>query len=168
MTLQNHPVFTLSREEAAFLRLEPLSILAASHGPNNIPLVARAFGCRLSPSLDRVTLFFSKTGAQEFLSQVAGNGSIAAVFALPSTHQALQLKGSDAAIERLAKTDPKIVTSRRRAFIQHLIELGYTPDLFEAALDCEASDLVAVGFTPEAAFSQTPGPRAGHAIGVAK
>jgi hypothetical protein len=168
MTTKKVPAFALGTEGAAFLQIEHLSIVAASHGPDNIPCVARAQGRRLSPDLRRVTLFFSASDAHELLSHVTSNGMIAAVFSLPSTHQSLQLKGSDAKVERLVKTDFKLVASYHRAFVEHLKSLGYSAELFEALLDCASDDLAAVTFTPSAAFSQTPGPGAGHVIGATR
>jgi hypothetical protein len=168
MIVRRNPVFTLGREEAAFLQIEHLSILAASHGPDNVPCVARAVGRRFSPDQERITLFLPKTDAQELLSHVASNGMVAAVFALPSTHQALQLKASDGKVEKPAKGDVALVASYQRAFVDHLVKLGYPGDVFEALLDCEPGDLAAVTFTPSAAFSQTPGPGAGRALGVSR
>lgn len=165
MTRLNGPAFTLGPQDVAFLRIEHLSIVAASRGPDNTPFVARALGRRLSPDLRRVTLFFSAADAHGLLTHIASNGMIAAVFALPSTHQALQLKGSDARVEKAMKTDFKLVTSYGQSFVDHLVKLGYPRTLIQTMLACESDDLVAVTFTPSAAFSQTPGPKAGHAIG---
>jgi hypothetical protein len=99
------------------------------------------------------------------LEDVASNGMIAAVFSLPSTHQTLQLKGSDARIEKPLKTDSQLVMSYRKAFTDHLDKLGFSRPLIETMLTYDAEDLTAVTFTPTTAFSQTPGPNAGRAIG---
>jgi hypothetical protein len=168
MAVQKRTDFKLGAEETAFLQIEHLSILAASHGPNNIPFVARAVGRRLAPASGRITLLFPATDARELISHATNNGMIAAVFALPSTHQALQLKGFDAQAEKAQKSDWKLVVSYRQAFVDHLGSLGYPRDIFEALLDCEADDLAAMSFTPSAAFSQTPGPGAGRAVGATK
>ncbi len=168
MTTRNVPDFTFGREEAAFLGIEHLSIVAASSGPDNTPCVARALGRRLSPDLRRVTLFFSFGEAGELLSHVTGNRKIAAVFSLPSTHESLQLKGSDAAVGRPTKGDLQLVESYRKAFVSHLEKLGYPAPAIQAVLACEADEIAAVTFTPAAAFSQTPGPNAGRAIGTIK
>ena len=166
MTLQDKPVLRLNQEEAAFLRIAALSILVASHGPDNVPFVTRALGHRFSPTLDQITLFLPVSDAKELLSQVASNGMIAATFALPSTHQALQLKGSNARVEKLSKADLEVVNACRQAFIDHLVKLGYPRAIFEAMLDCQPDDLAGIRFTPAAGFSQTPGPGAGRPIGI--
>jgi hypothetical protein len=57
--------FNLDKKDAAFLRIEHLSILGASRGTDNIPFVARAIGCRISSDLRQVTLYFAKSDARE-------------------------------------------------------------------------------------------------------
>src|SRR5215472_14743191 len=119
----NSPRFALGIQDAAFLQIEHLSILAASRGPSNIPFVARALGCRLSPDIRQVTLFCSAADAREMFAHNAGDHMIAPVVSLPSTHQALQLKGSDARLEPLLKNDFHLVNSYRKAFVGHLEKL---------------------------------------------
>ena len=160
--------FKLGREEAAFLRIQHLSILAASRGPDNIPFVIRAMGWRLSPHADSISVLLPAEDARELLEHVAGNGQIAVTFALPATHQALQLKGSDAKVEKVLKTDRALAKAYRKAFVGHLEELGYPGAVFEAMFADESEGLAAVKFTPSSAFSQTPGPNAGQAIGAVK
>ncbi len=166
MTQSNKQVFRLGADEVAFLRIEHLSILAASHGPENIPFVARAVGRRFSADTQRLTLFFPASDANDLIEHANRNGMVAAVFALPSTHQALQLKGSDARAERPSRSDCELVSAYCRAFIEHLVQLGYPRNIFEALMDLAPDDLAAISFTPVAAFSQTPGPGAGRAIGA--
>lgn len=164
--MANSHAISLNKQDAALLRIEHLSILGASRGPDNIPFVARAVGCRFSSDLQQVTLFFPKADAREMLAHIADNGRLAAVFSLPSTHQSLQLKGSDARAARVVKADFALVNSYCRAFVDHLEKLGFARKAIESMLAVETHDLCAVTFTPSAAFSQTPGPNAGRAIGV--
>jgi len=98
---------------------------------------------------------------------VAATGKIAAVFSIPRTHRSLQLKGTDAEVERFAQDDLLLVNSYRLAFTEHLHQLGHAPQLIQALMECGPDDLTAVSFTPSAAFSQTPGPHAGQAVGAA-
>jgi hypothetical protein len=160
--------FNLDKKDAAFLRIEHLSILGASRGTDNIPFVARAIGCRISSDLRQVTLFFAKSDAREMLAQIADNGRFAAVFSLPSMHQSVQLKGSDAREARVVKADFELVISYGRAFVNHLAELGFARKTIETMMSAEPNHICAVLFTPSAAFSQTPGPNAGHAIGATR
>jgi hypothetical protein len=156
----------LDAQDVAFLRLGFLSMVAASCGPDGIPSLSRALGHRLSPDLRQVTLLFSVSDARQLLDHVALTGGIAAVFSLPRTHKALQLKGVDAKVGKPGDGDLRLVRSYRDAFTGHLADMGYPRHLIEALLACEPGDLAAVTFTPSAGFSQTPGPHAGQAIGA--
>jgi hypothetical protein len=82
--MANGPVFTLGAQEAAFLRIEHLSIVAASRGQDNVPFVARALGRRLSTDRRQVTLFFSSADAREMLTHMAVNRVLAAVSPAPA------------------------------------------------------------------------------------
>jgi hypothetical protein len=157
---------TLDPQDVAFLRLGFLSMVAASCGPDGIPSLSRALGHRLSQDLRHVTLFFSASDARQLLDHVALTGKIAAVFSLPRTHKALQLKGVDAKVSKPGDADLRLVRSYREAFTGHLADMGYPRHLIEALIACEPDDLAAVTFTPSAGFSQTPGPHAGQAIGA--
>jgi hypothetical protein len=52
-----------------------------------------------------------------------------------------------------------------RAFAADVTPLGFSEAYMRALLACPREDLVAVQFTIAAAFSQTPGPRAGEPLG---
>jgi hypothetical protein len=155
----------LEAQDVAFLRLGFLSMIAASCGPDRVPSTSRALGHRLSADLRQVTMFFSSADARELLDHVALTGRIAAVFSMPRTHKALQLKGVDARVEKPESGDLQLISAYRQAFVSHLADMGYPRHLIEALIACEPDDLAAVTFTPCAAFSQTPGPHAGQAIG---
>jgi len=166
MPLPKGAALALGGQDAALLRSGFLSMIAASSGPDNIPSMARALGCHLSPDLRRITLFFSASDARELLDHVALTARLAAVFSVPRTHRALQLKAVDAKIGKPGPDDFQLVCSYRRTFVAHLGDMGYPRHLIEALVDCQPDDLASVIFTPSAAFSQTPGPRAGQAIGA--
>jgi hypothetical protein len=158
--------FELGNQEADFLQIRFLSIVAASRGPDNIPSLARALACRLSSDRRQVTLLVCSSDSKQMLDHVAANGAIAAVFSVPSTHQSLQLKGVDAKVAKAAANDAALAGRHLDAFVEHVGKLGHPPDLVRRLMACEPGDLMTVTFTPSAAFSQTPGPRAGCAIGV--
>lgn len=145
---------------AAFIQ-GGVSIYVASRGAGNVPTLARALGCRVSPDRRRVTMLLSRSQAAALLEDVGATGAIAAVFAQPSTHRAIQLKGSDAALAPVDEGDRDIMARLARAFAAELTPLGYSEALVQAMLACDPEDLTAIAFTPDAAFSQTPGARAG-------
>lgn len=135
------------------------SLNLAGAGPDGRPSQCRALGCRIDGV--GVTLFLSRHQGADFLRDVARSGAVAAVFSDPPTHRTLQLKGTDARQEPLAKGDAERVAAYRTAFVHSLLPLGYKEALIRALLDCPDHDLVALAFTPGAAFNQTPGAQPG-------
>lgn len=102
--------------------------------------------------------------AISLLDCLEDNGAIAAVFTRPSTHQTLKFKGTDAELSEIDPHDPMLTADYQRKFVLELASIGHTPE-FAAAVVPIMDDLVAVRFTPTAAFDQTPGPSAGKALG---
>lgn len=156
----------LDAATAAFIG-SGISINAASTRPDAVPSMARATGCRISADARTVTLLFASTPAAALLDDLRRSGTIAVVFSEPSTHRTLQLKGSDARIVPPAAGDAALAAAYVKIFTDGLTRLGYPGEVLQAVLTHAADDLVAVEFTPLAAFSQTPGPGAGEPLGRA-
>jgi len=83
----------------------------------------------------------------------------------PSTHQTLQLKGLDAEIVAPAAEDRSVCAAWQESFVAELLELGYEERFARGVFAGLTDELVAVRFTPDAAFEQTPGPSAGQQLG---
>ena len=141
-----------------------VSINAGSAAEDGTPSLCRALGCRVAPAGDRVAVFFSSRQAADLLQDVARSRALAVVFSEPPTHRTLQLKGRDAQVEPLTDGDLARVEAYRAAFAQCLAFLGFTETLVRTLLDCPDADLVALTFTPQAAFNGTPGAQAGTAL----
>ncbi|HEX5804787.1 MAG TPA: hypothetical protein VFY31_00395 [Macromonas sp.] len=154
----------LDDEHAAFIASGGISVNAVSAGSEGFGNFSRCVGCRVGPARDRITLLLAATPAADFLSDIAHNGRIAAVFSKPSTHRTLQLKGTDAQREALAPDDLALVRRFCTSFAAELVTIGVSAPAALALLDAPDHDLVAVSFTPCAAFQQTPGPEAGQPL----
>lgn len=154
----------LDEAHAAFIQ-GGVSMYVASRGKSDMPSLVRALGCRVSPDRRRVTVFVARSQAMAVLEDMRRTGAIAVVFTQPSTHRSIQLKGHDAAPAQLEASDPEIMAALVKAFAVELGPLGYPAALVETMLACDTDDLVAIAFTPDAAFSQTPGARAGAPLG---
>lgn len=152
----------LTPAEAEFIQ-GGVSINVAARTADLAPLVSRALGCRVASDRRQVRVFLSRGIAASVLSCLEANGAIAVVFTLPSTHQTLKLKGTDAIVLDIEPTDLPLVDDYRRRFARDLASIGYSLE-FAAAVTPRMDDLVAVRFTPSAAFDQTPGPGAGRAL----
>jgi len=101
--------------------------------------------------------------AGTLLDDIAANGMIAVVFSQPSTHRTIQLKGTDARLVAVTAADRAVAARHLGAWVEDLCRIGYTPE-FANALRGHPERIVAIRFTPAAAFQQTPGPGAGQRL----
>jgi hypothetical protein len=157
---RRRPTALLDEDHAAFI-LGGVSIIAAASDGANVPSVERAIGCKLSANRRRVTIFVAAASAHALLADIRRSGRIAVAFSHPPTHRALQLKGDDAAIVRVLPADRRLIAAYADAFAAAIVSIGHADQLARATLACPPDEVVAVAFTPGAAFVQTPGPRAG-------
>jgi hypothetical protein len=138
-----------------------VSIIAASRDAQNRPLVTRAVGCRMSADRRRVTIFLPRPRASAIIAAVEQGAPLAAVFTLPSTHHSIQLKAASAEVSPLEKRDRDIIERYSADWVREVTPLGFRPELVGALVACAGEEVVAVTFTPDCAFQQTPGPTAG-------
>jgi hypothetical protein len=98
------------------------------------------------------------------IADIEANGMIAVVFSQPSTHRTIQLKGTDARVARVSPRDRDLVERHRAAWVDELTAIGYRPEFARAVHGDTPDAMVALVFTPTAAFQQTPGPGAGDKL----
>src|SRR5262249_16604640 len=139
-----------------------VSIIASSRTSENVPVMGRAVGCRVSADRRTVKLLFRTSSVPDFLEGIRSSSQIAAVFGLPSTHRTIQLKGNDAAIVAVQKPDLKIAERYVDRIAAEVSPFGFDEAHTRAIVCCLPDDLTAVTFSPREAFVQTPGPRAGE------
>ena len=157
MTTQSPP---LDPEHAAFIQ-GGVSIVAAARSADHETAVSRAVGCRVSGDRRQVTVLLSAAQSAALLADVRANGIIAVVFSQPRKHLAIQLKGVDAVVGALAPDDPHLIAAYRKSLAEQVAPIGYNDAFVRAVMSVVPGDVVAVTFTPSAAFLQTPGPKAG-------
>ena len=160
------PAPLLDEALAAFLQTG-VSINVGSRSAGNVPMLARANGCRVAADRRTVTVLLAGAKSAALLDAVRASGAIAAVFSEPPTHRTIQLKGTDATVGAATEEDRTLSARYLDAFARVLAPLGYPEPVFRALLWADPADLVAVTFTPSAAFDQTPGPRAGAPLPAA-
>lgn len=150
---------------AAFIQ-GAVGISAAACGSDRMPALVRALGCRVSADRRCVAVFVSATQAAQLLKCIRDNGAVAVVFSEPSTHRTVQLKGADATVGELQEGDLQRLQAYRDAFAQEVAPHGFNRHMIQTLLSHPPADIVALAFTPTAAFSQTPGPKAGAPLGA--
>lgn len=153
----------LTETQAQFVQ-GGVGITAASGDAQGRPSLNRAVGCAVAPDRMRVTLLLRRSQAATLLADIERGGAVAAVFSQPSTHHTLQIKSADAVVHAPQAIDAAALARYVEAFHRELAPLGYTAGWTRALLGHAPADLVAISFTPQAIFSQTPGPRAGERL----
>jgi hypothetical protein len=148
---------------AAFMQ-GGVSVVAGARDRDNIPVVVRATGCRVSAGLRRATIFVSATQAAPLLRCIRENGQIAIVFSEPSTHRSVQIKGKDTVVGGLEAGDLQRIAEYRDALAREVAPFGFDELLIQTMLFYPSADIVSLTFTPSEAYSQTPGPRAGEPL----
>ena len=161
--VRSRPESVLNEKWADFIQ-GGVAIMVSSRDSRNLPTLARGVGCRVTANRQKVTLLMGAPQAQDLMNAVRLTGVVAAVFSQPSTHISVQLKGNDATLAPGRAADVQIAKRHEDAFVAETNPLGYPEDLIRALLSSDAADLMAITFTPIAAFLQTPGPRAGESL----
>jgi hypothetical protein len=160
MSQPSQPAPILEPGHVAFMT-SGVSINVAARDAHNIPALTRALGCRVSADRRTVTVFVAVPDAARLLDNLRINGAIAAVFSQPSTHHTIQLKGADARVVAREPDDPVLFENFIVALAADLAHYGWMESYVRTMLSHDDENIVAVAFTPNAAFNQTPGPAAG-------
>jgi hypothetical protein len=153
----------IDTSHAAFIT-RGISISVSSCGADLMPSVARGIGCRVSKDRHSVSVLVSKIQAAELLAHVRERGVIAVAFSEPATHRTIQLKGVDAGVVDASADDVLQAALYCDSFTHELSHLGFDARVVRTLLACVPHDMARITFTPNAAFSQTPGPHAGQAL----
>ena len=152
----------LTPDLAAFCQ-SGISIVLASCGPNGWPVAGRALGCRIDGA-GRVRVFLRQATNRPLLDAVRAGGGLSASFSKPKTHRTIQLRAARAEVGGLEREDGVLVETQAAAFRDELIDVGYTLSFATIYLAFDPDELASLGFVPEEAFVQTPGPSAGDVL----
>ena len=154
----------IDSQTAAFIQTG-VSISVAACGADRLPSMSRGMGCRVSDSGQDVRVFVKRSQAAELIDNIRYSARVANVFSLPSSNRTVQLKGRDARMEAFDTTDLAIIEEHIRLFLEQVVPLGIPEEVARVILAYRVDDLATVVYTPSAAFSQTPGPKAGKPLG---
>lgn len=154
----------LDVDNAAFIQTS-VSISLATCGVDHLPNLMRAVGCKLLDGGRRVGIFLNATLAPALLADIRANRRVACVFCLPSSNRTLQLKGEDAEVQPFDPADLPLIAEHLADFVVEVAPEGVPESIVRTLFAYRPDALVMVAFSPCAAFSQTPGPRAGQSIG---
>jgi len=153
----------LDDDHAAFIQ-GGVSVVAATRNSDLVPDAVRGCGCRVSRDRRSVTVLIESLRIGSVIADIEANGMIAVVFSQPSTHRTIQLKGTDARVVSVSPRDRTLAQRHLAAWIDELTAIGYRPEFARAVHGDVPDAMVALVFTPTAAFQQTPGPGAGDRL----
>lgn len=146
---------------ARFLAGPVLMTLGTRDGGNR-PMIARGSGAWASGDRSLVRVLISEWLWPETAANLRDNGRLALTVVQPADYRAFQLKGRarlrPATAEEVARAVRYVETTRAL-----LLGLGVPAALTDHWL-CDR-EVVTAELAPEQVFEQTPGPRAGAALG---
>lgn len=143
-----------------------VSVIVSSCGHDLTPSLMRAVGSAITPAGDRITVFLNRSQSRQLLQDIARTGRVAAVFSEPYSHRTVQVKATGARLREACPEDEPELQRYCKAMQGELGRIGFGPAFASAMLAYRLEDLSAVEFTPDQAFDQTPGPRAGQPLGA--
>lgn len=153
----------LDHDNAAFIQTG-VSISLAACGTDRLPSMSRGLGCKLLDGGRQVGIFINAAQSADLLDHIRASGRVANVFSLPSSNRTLQLKGVDARVLPFDIADLPIITAHVADFVEEVLPLGMSEAVIRAIFAVAPAHLVTVVYSPAAAFSQTPGPKAGELL----
>lgn len=140
-----------------------LSVILGSRGSDGRPISGLALACVVDAS-GTVRILLRGPANTELLRALEGGAHIAATFSEPRTHRAIQLKAGGARRSDATEEDLASMARQCAFFKSELESAGYTPEFTAAFCGYSPDEIVAIDFSPQHAFVQTPGPGAGSAL----
>ncbi len=140
------------------------TITVASRDEQNRPSLGQAIGCKLDDERRRLTLFLLEARNQSVIADFRRVGAAAVVFTNSFSTRSLQLKTSEVREVAFSPADHERVTAYIGAVALEFANHGVPDGYVRALLVREPGPILAFELTPEIAFDQTPGPRAGSPV----
>jgi hypothetical protein len=132
-----------------------------------LPSVCWGMGCHAAAGGQRITVWVAREQAQALLADINATQAVAATFSEPSTNRTVQLKGRNARLREQQPGDAAILERHRVNMVREVGLMGFSEVSVRTVFGPPLTSLVAVEFTPNEAFEQTPGPKAGKPLGAA-
>ncbi len=150
----------LSAEHVALIA-SGVSTIVASRNAQQQPSLMRAVGASITPQGEQITVYLNRVSARQVLDDLHDTGHIAVVFSEPYSHRTVQVKASRVQLRSAEPEDATLLQRYLAAMEVQLQRIGFGAHCTRTMLAHRLEDVVAVTFTPEQAYDQTPGPQAG-------
>ncbi len=126
------------------------------------PEFARGWGPEVSADGRSLRLCVSAPAGSRMLANLEQNGAVAIGFSPPTIARAVQLKGVTGAVREPEAADLERVERHVRSFVAEAGRIGAPAELSQRMF--MRTGLVAVEFSIDEVFDQTPGPTAGRRL----
>jgi hypothetical protein len=126
------------------------------------PEFARGWGPEVSADGRSLALCVSAPEGSPMRANLERNGAVAVGFSAPTIARAVQVKGVAAAVGEPDAADLERVERHVRSFVAECERVGVPPEVAERMF--VGTGLVAIRFSFDEAFDQTPGPTAGRRL----
>jgi len=126
------------------------------------PEFARAWGPEVSADGRSLTLCVVAPEGSQMRANLERNGALAVGFSPPTIARAVQVKGVASQVGEPEAGDLERVERHVRLFVAEAERIGAPPELSRRMF--VGTGLVAVGFSIDEVFDQTPGPTAGRRL----
>ncbi len=144
-----------------------VSTIVASHDASQRPSLMRAVGAAITPDGAHITVYLNRPACVQLLADLQATGQIAVVFSEPFSHCAVQVKACRIELRAAGPADAPILARYLASMEHELGRIGFGSDYTRIMLAHQLNDVAAVSFSPEQAFDQTPGPKAGTCLPLA-
>ena len=151
----------LGREVVEFIH-GGVAVGVATRDDDLRPQFARGWGPEVSADGQSVTLCVAAPEGSRMRANLEQNGAVAVGFSPPTIARAVQLKGVATVVGEPDAADLERVERHLRSFVAEAERIGAPPELARRMF--VGAGLVAVQFSIDEVFDQTPGPTAGRRL----
>jgi hypothetical protein len=139
-----------------------VSVIVGTVDADGIPTCCRGVAIASKDDFDTVTVYVPAATAQETVANVATTRRVAISCSHPLSHESIQIKGLTRGVRLAPASDEPLVQARLDEFGAVLEQIGLPLRVTRSVAHWPA---FAIDVSVEQVFDQTPGPKAGQAIG---
>lgn len=140
-----------------------VSVVLASCSADGKPIAGIGVGARIDGA-GTIRVFLPRQANLPLLKAVEAGCAIAVTFSRARDHLSFQVKAKSAAVLQACPDDTPEIARQCAVFRDELIGINLPRHVAEGYTTYDPADLLAIEFTPETAFVQTPGPGAGSPL----
>lgn len=156
----------LTRQQRDLLNTR-CDVVVSTRSDRLAPSVCWGMGGHIDDEGRRATVWLRQDQARELVADVQANARVAAVFCVPHTSVALQVKGEDARVRPATGQDAQRLQAHLDNMVREIELMQLSPAFTRALFEQPLEALVAIDFTISSVYEQTPGPAAGQTLGGA-